>query len=103
MVRGYIRDDLHLPEDLRRLAKAERIPRTARRMLGIANAMEGMTFSAAAAVLGLERQSLERVQVRRTHSRALSLTAIRPYGPASAGAALSAGPHLWPSLCACVA
>lgn len=53
-----IRTDLHDPEDLRRLARGERVPGTARRLLGIANAITGMSFSAAARVVGIERQSL---------------------------------------------
>lgn len=58
MARGFVRRDLHTPEDLRRLARGEDKPRTARRMLAIANAMEGMTFEDAARVVGIERQSL---------------------------------------------
>lgn len=56
--RTSIRADLHGPEDLRRLARTEKTPRTARRLLAIANAMEGMSFTAAARVVGIERQSL---------------------------------------------
>lgn len=65
MIRGHvmatrtaIRDDLHTSEDLRRLARCERVPRAARRMLAIANAMDGMSFTDAARVVGIERQSL---------------------------------------------
>jgi transposase len=57
-VRTAIRTDLHEPEDLRRLARSEKVPRAARRMLAIANAMEGMSFADAAHVVGIERQSL---------------------------------------------
>ena len=57
-VRTAIRTDLHEPEDLRRLARSEKVPRAARRMLAIANAMEGMSFTDAAHVVGIERQSL---------------------------------------------
>lgn len=56
--RTAIRTDLHDAVTLRRLARVERAPRAARRMLAIANAMEGMTFIAAARVVGIERQSL---------------------------------------------
>jgi transposase len=56
--RTEIRTDLHCAQDLRRLARREKKPRAARRMLGIANAMDGMTFTAAARVVGIERQSL---------------------------------------------
>lgn len=57
-VRTAIRTDLHTPADLRRLARSETVARTARRMLAIANAMEGMSFTDAAHVVGIERQSL---------------------------------------------
>jgi transposase len=56
--RTPIRDDLHTSADLRRLARSERAPRAVRRMLAIANAMDGMSFTAAAQVVGIERQSL---------------------------------------------
>jgi putative transposase len=56
--RTRVRDDLHTSADLRRLARSERVPRAARRMLAIANAMEGMSFTEAARVVGIERQSL---------------------------------------------
>ena len=56
--RTAIRDDLHTSGDLRRRARSERVPRAARRMLGIANAMDGMSFTDAARVVGIERQSL---------------------------------------------
>jgi transposase len=56
--RTAIRDDLHTSTDLRQLARRERVPRAARRLLAIANAMEGMSFTEAARVVGIERQSL---------------------------------------------
>jgi putative transposase len=56
--RTPIRDDLHTAIDLRRLARSERVPRAARRMLALANAMDGMSFTDAAHVVGIERQSL---------------------------------------------
>jgi transposase len=56
--RTTIRTDLHDAATLRRLARTERQPRAARRMLAIANALDGMTFSEAARVVGIERQSL---------------------------------------------
>ena len=56
--RTPIRNDLHTPAELRRLARSEHVPRAARRMLALANAMEGMTFTEAARVVGIERQSL---------------------------------------------
>ena len=56
--RTAIRTDLLGAEQLRGLARKEKVPRAARRMLAIANALEGMTFSEAARVVGIERQSL---------------------------------------------
>ncbi len=56
--RTAIRSDLHGPDDLRRLARVQHVPRVARRLLALANAMEGMSFSQAAHVVGSERQSL---------------------------------------------
>jgi transposase len=53
-----IRTDLHSSTDLRQLARSEHVPRVARRLLAIANAMEGMSFTEAARVVGIERQSL---------------------------------------------
>jgi transposase len=56
--RTQISTDLYSAADLRRLARSERVPRAARRMLGIANVMDGLTFAEAARVVGIERQSL---------------------------------------------
>src|SRR3990170_2706693 len=53
-----IRGDLHSARDLRRLAKREKAAQTARRILAIANAMEGMKRADAARAAGIERQSL---------------------------------------------
>lgn len=53
-----IREDLLTASGLRRLARTEKKTRTARRMLAIANALDGMTFAAAARVVGMERQAL---------------------------------------------
>jgi transposase len=52
------------PAELRRLARREGIPRTATRMLAIANALEGMTRAAAARLAGMERQALREAVVR---------------------------------------
>ena len=52
-----IRDDL-TSEQLRRLARRERNPRVARRMLAIANALDGMSRAAAARLAGMDRQTL---------------------------------------------
>ena len=53
-----LRLDLHAAATLRRLARTERTPRTARRMLGLANIMDGMGVAEAATAVGIERQSL---------------------------------------------
>ncbi|MEM7695437.1 MAG: hypothetical protein AAF318_13375 [Pseudomonadota bacterium] len=45
------------PEELRRLADKESTNRTARRMLGIANAMDGWSRADPAAAAGMERQA----------------------------------------------
>ena len=50
--------DILTASGLRRLARTEKKTRTARRMLAIANALDGMTFAAAARVVGMERQAL---------------------------------------------
>jgi transposase len=52
-----IREDLP-PGALRRLAKAERDLRVARRLLAIAAALEGLSREAAARVAGMDRQTL---------------------------------------------
>ena len=52
-----IREDLP-PGELRRLAKAERDLRVARRLLAIAAALEGLSREAAARVAGMDRQTL---------------------------------------------
>ena len=53
-----IRTDLHTAGDLRRLARGAGKPRTARRMLGLANVMDGMGLGAAATAVGMDRQAL---------------------------------------------
>jgi predicted transcriptional regulator len=59
-----IRTDLARPARLRRLARRERNPRTATRMLAIASALEGRSRAEAARPAGMERQ------VRRNGRRA---------------------------------
>ena len=59
-----IRTDLASPAELRRLARREGSPRTATRMLAIANALEGLTRAAAARLAGMERQALRDAVVR---------------------------------------
>jgi len=75
--RAAIRTDLHEPGDLRRLARGEAVPRAARRMLAIANAMEGMTLTQAARVVGIERQSLGDA-IRRYNAEGLAGLYDRP-------------------------
>ncbi len=53
-----IRTDLGTAADLRRMAKQPSGPRTALRLLAIANAIEGMSRGQAARSAGIERQSL---------------------------------------------
>lgn len=58
-----IRDDL-TPAELRRLARGEPDRAAVRRMLAIANALEGMTRAEAARLVGMERQALRDAVVR---------------------------------------
>jgi transposase len=53
----WIRDDIAPPE-LRRLAKAEKDPRAARRLLAIAGALDGLSRETAARIAGMDRQTL---------------------------------------------
>lgn len=75
--RTAIRTDLHEPGDLRRLARGEAVPRAARRMLAIANAMDGMVLTQAARVVGIERQSLGDA-IRRYNAEGLAGLYDRP-------------------------
>lgn len=59
-----IRRDLFSPVELRSRARRERNPRTATRMLAIANALEGLTRAEAARLAGMERQALRDAVVR---------------------------------------
>jgi transposase len=52
-----IRSDLS-PGELRQHAKREKDPRVARRMLAIANALDGMSREASAKLAGMDRQAL---------------------------------------------
>ncbi len=56
--KSKIRGDLLTASGLRRVARTEKKARAVRRMLAIANALDGMTFTAAARVVGMERQAL---------------------------------------------
>ena len=51
-----IRTDLASPDRLRALARRERSPRTATRMLAIASALEGKSRAEAARLAGMERR-----------------------------------------------
>jgi transposase len=53
-----IRTDLYSADELRAMAKGDAAPRTIKRLLAIANALDGMTFTDAARAAGLERQAL---------------------------------------------
>lgn len=53
-----IRTDLFSAKDLRSRAKGDLSPLTIKRMLAIANALDGMSFTEAARAAGLERQAL---------------------------------------------
>src|SRR5215213_11227861 len=59
-----IRTDLACPDRLRALARRERSPRTATRMLAIASALEGKSRAEAARLAGMERQALRDAVVR---------------------------------------
>jgi len=59
-----IRRDLFSPAELRFRARRERNPRTATRMLAIANALEGLTRAEAARLAGMERQALRDAVIR---------------------------------------
>jgi transposase len=72
-----IRTDLAGPAELRRLARRERDPRTATRMLAIANALEGMSRAEAARLAGMERQAL-RDAVARYNAEGLGGLRDRP-------------------------
>src|SRR6056297_1580731 len=58
-----IRDDL-TAEELRALAARERSDRAARRLLAIANALDGMSRADAATAAGMERQALRDAVIR---------------------------------------
>ena len=59
-----IRTELASPARLRALARRERNPRTATRMLAIASALEGKSRAEAARLAGMERQALRDAVVR---------------------------------------
>ena len=53
-----IRTDLFTPQELRARARGGLAPLTVKRMLAIANALDGMSFTSSARAVGLERQAL---------------------------------------------
>ena len=53
-----IRTDLHTAAELRALARGDAAPRKVKRLLAMANALDGMSFTAAARAAGMERQAL---------------------------------------------
>ncbi len=59
-----IRRDLFSPTELRARARREHDPRTATRMLAIANALEGLPRAEAARLAGMERQALRDAVIR---------------------------------------
>ncbi len=79
MGRKLVINDALSARELRWLAFRERSVRTARRMLAIAGALDGMTRAGAAAAAGLERQAL-RDAVRRYNAEGLAGLVDRP-GP----------------------
>jgi transposase len=56
--RTGIRTDLYSVSELRAMASGDASPRKVKRLLAIANALDGMSFTDAALAVGLERQSL---------------------------------------------
>jgi transposase len=72
-----IRTNLASPARLRALARREWNPRSATRMLAIANAMEGMSRAEAARLAGMERQAL-RDAVTRYNAEGLDGLRDRP-------------------------
>jgi len=72
-----IRPDLASPAGLRGLARRERNPRTATRMLAIAGALEGLSRADAARLAGMERQAL-RDAVTRYNAEGLDGLRDRP-------------------------
>ena len=67
-----IRDDL-TAEELRRLARRERDARVGRRMLAIANALDGMSRAMAAKLAGMDRQTLRDWVIRYNERGVLGL------------------------------
>jgi transposase len=53
-----IETDLHSASELRAMARGDASPRKVKRLLALANALDGMSFTAAAKAAGIERQSL---------------------------------------------
>jgi len=75
--RTEIRSDLYTSGELKLMARNEKVPRKARRLLAIAHAMNGMTFTAAAEAVGMERQALGDA-VKRYNAEGLDGLSDRP-------------------------
>ena len=71
-----IRDDID-PETLRRRARRERDGRVSARLIGLANALEGMDRASAARLAGMDRQTL-RDWVRRYNAEGIAGLFNRP-------------------------
>ncbi|HKZ96590.1 MAG TPA: IS630 family transposase, partial [Hyphomicrobiaceae bacterium] len=56
--KAEIRSDLFTASELRAMARGDAAPRTVKRLLAIANALDGMSFTEAAVAAGMERQAL---------------------------------------------
>lgn len=53
-----IRIALHSSSELRALARGDASPRKVKRLLALANALDGMSFTSVAIAAGMERQAL---------------------------------------------
>ena len=82
--RTEIRRDLHNPDELKRMARNEKMPRKAKRLLAIAHAMDGMTFTAAAKAVGMERQALSDA-IKRYNAESTDGLRVFPYQIESQG------------------
>ena len=69
--------DHHRPEDLRRLARGEREGRVRARLLGIANALDGLERRQAARLAGLDSKTLQR-WIERYNSKGVNGLHDRP-------------------------
>lgn len=72
-----IKTDLHSANELRAMARGNASPRKVKRLLGPANVLDGMSFTAAARAAGIERQSLGDA-VKRYNGQGVEGLADRP-------------------------